>query len=390
MTSQASFWGRDGQLVELSPCPESFQRWDIRAGEAVNEPIRGLLQDVERVLSVKVARVDLRGLNANVVLDVEYDDGRHDIVRAANTEYNGDGPKIVDTEQRVKREIGILQWLKAHSGIPVPAIRAVFTSGHPEGFTVVVMEKLPGSMVLNSLGAAPYAVKERFVRGLADIQVQLFQMEMPQGVGTAQFEGGRLSLVPRVAIDPFHSASRVFGTLEEYVADLIEKVSSSPPTGGPDDDARSRVLARLDAELPAIYARISKPSHRRSVLHHGDPSPMNVLMDGEGNVTGVIDWEYQAVLPAVLAVEYPQYIRYDGKWDPRFPHKAATVESWWLSSAEDSVRLREVYAEAIKTKDGECWDALVHGERLRQITEWLTIGKGYQAMEAWLDSVSSD
>ncbi|KAJ2964540.1 hypothetical protein NUW54_g14232 [Trametes sanguinea] len=117
---------------------------------------------------------------------------------------------------------------------------------------------------------------------------------------------------------------------------------------------------------------------------------MNVLMDGEGNVTGVIDWEYQAVLPAVLAVEYPRCIRYDGEWDPRFPHKAGTMESWWLASAEDSVRLREVYAEAIKTKDRECWDALVHGERLRQIVEWLTSGKGYQAMEAWLDLVSSD
>ena len=67
----------------------------------------------------------------------------------------------------------------------------------------------------------------------------------------------------------------------------------------------------------------------RSVPSHKDFSDQNVFINGEGLITGVIDWEFHMVKPDLLAAAYPACIRYDGTADPRFVNKKSQSTSFF-------------------------------------------------------------
>jgi len=67
---------------------------------------------------------------------------------------------------------------------------------------------------------------------------------------------------------------------------------------------------------------------------------MNILVDKSGSITGVVDWEYHVLHPAVLAASYPPWLSYEGCNDPRFVDPKQT---FWLDSPEESKRLRDLY-----------------------------------------------
>jgi hypothetical protein len=67
------------------------------------------------------------------------------------------------------------------------------------------------------------------------------------------------------------------------------------------------------------------------------------FINSEGLITGVIDWEFHMVKPAVLAATYPSWIRYDGTIDPRFVDRKGQFSSFWTVSPVDAKRLRQEY-----------------------------------------------
>ena len=81
----------------------------------------------------------------------------------------------------------------------------------------------------------------------------------------------------------------------------------------------------------------------RGVPSHQDFSAHNVFINGEGLITSIIDWEFHIVKPAVLAADYPAWIRYSGTADPRFVDKMSQFSSFWMASPVDAKRLRQEY-----------------------------------------------
>jgi hypothetical protein len=72
------------------------------------------------------------------------------------------------------------------------------------------------------------------------------------------------------------------------------------------------------------------------------PNDMNILVDKGSHVTGVIDWEYQTLQPAVVAADYPQWLSYDARCDPHF---ADPKQKFRLESPMESKCLRDVYLQ---------------------------------------------
>ncbi|KAI0672596.1 kinase-like domain-containing protein [Trametes maxima] len=376
------YWDRNGQPQELPPFPNSFEHWEL--GQHVDNRRLALLQDVEAALSSRITQSDVRATGPNLVLEVELEDGRRDIVRTIDPEdEDSDDAQDPDFVAKYRREADLLKWLKNNSSLPVPEIRCVFDH-HRRGISsVVVMEKMPGDLVVNVVGSSPYSAKERLLHAFADVQIELFRLGVPQRIGTLRCEDESIDVCPFLSLGSPN-------ILEDYIASLLDKRRHSLDNISSEErDAGLRVIARLDAELPAIFARLATPLYRRCVLKHDDLSPANILMDTAGNITGVIDWEFQAVLPAALAVDYPQWIRYDGTSSPEYytPVEGSTLEMWWFVSPQDAVRLRESYAEIAKSKDQEYWAALVDGEVLRRVVEWLAFDHSYVHMEQWINKV---
>ena len=81
----------------------------------------------------------------------------------------------------------------------------------------------------------------------------------------------------------------------------------------------------------------------RGVPSHQDFNGHNVFINGEGLITSIIDWEFHMVKPAVLAADYPAWIRYNGTADPRFVDKTSQFSSFWMASPVDAKRLRQEY-----------------------------------------------
>ncbi|KAI0370829.1 hypothetical protein BV20DRAFT_994726 [Pilatotrama ljubarskyi] len=387
--SLSVFWDPAGECTELEPMPETWETWLAQSNEPLEDERRILLHQVEEALSLKIIRMETLAADGNLVVAVEYENGHQDVVRSPRPNRR-EGEQHSISVQRFWREINLLKWLKEVSSLQVPSIRAIIEPQNPERCPYVVMDKMPGSVLMNVAGRMPYEAKERLMYSHAEVFLQLFRLKVPQRIGTlcVHEPGGLLDIVPWQAIGSERSAARVYDTLEQFVDGLIESRRQSGDIGT-DEAARLRgeeVLARLAEKLSPICKRLSRPSLRRCVLVHDDLNQTNILSNESGEITGVIDWEYQSVRPAVLAAKYPGCIRYDGINDPQY----ASGDEWWTVSPGDARKLRELYAQIVKDRDYEYWEALVEGETLRQAVEWLSSpgsDEGCVLLEQWMDTV---
>ena len=62
-------------------------------------------------------------------------------------------------QMRFEGEVGVMQWLKERSSIPVPEIYNVTRGSTAGQATFVAMERIPGECVLNVFGNLTYPVK---------------------------------------------------------------------------------------------------------------------------------------------------------------------------------------------------------------------------------------
>ncbi|KAI0330051.1 hypothetical protein GY45DRAFT_1303754 [Cubamyces sp. BRFM 1775] len=386
MSETAIFWDSRGNATELPPFPDSFQK--SAPGDEAFEQYRAILQAVEAALSLTIVGLDVCSQNDNLVLEVEYEDGRRDIVRTPN-------PAIPDDERdnegiaAMTRQAELLKWLNANTSLSVPAIRCVVDGCSKHAYPIVVMEKLPGKMVLNCIGRASRSAKaskcERLLHAFAEFQIQLFRLSVPQRIGTACVSEGNLDVVPML-----DAPVTGYSSLEDYVLSALQ-ARERRLSECQDADTRARgaqILSRIRKELCAILALLQESFYRRCVLKHDDLAPVNMLMNDVGDLTGIIDWDYQSVLPAVLAVEYPSFIRYDGVLDPAYVLDAGEgMEIWWFVSPDDARSLKALYTEIARAKDAEYHAALDNGELLRHIVDWLGSSHELAVIARWMDTV---
>jgi hypothetical protein len=80
-----------------------------------------------------------------------------------------------------------------------------------------------------------------------------------------------------------------------------------------------RLMARLDDFFPPNDIGVAtEPEH--SMLFHYDLSSHNILVDDDGNLTGVVDWECVSILPLWAACRVPAFL--EGRIVDKEPSKA--------------------------------------------------------------------
>jgi len=212
---------------------------------------------------------------------------------------------------------------------------------------------------------------------------------VPQRIGTFSpgIPSDFLDVVPRIGIQTFR-ATKVFEDIRSYLDFLLEMKQNSPVIGGDDGGHIDELRGYLDGLLDDLLLSDARanPALLRCVLVHGDLNERNILVDKDGRITGVVDWEYQILEPAVLAAEYPPWLSYDGCCDPSFADHAQML---WLESPMESERLRDLYLQIVKGRDHDYWNALVLGARLRSCVQWLVnyeSDPGCKRMKRWMDA----
>ncbi|KAK1752005.1 phosphotransferase enzyme family-domain-containing protein [Echria macrotheca] len=270
----------------------------------------------------------------------------------------------VDPARKTRGEVATLQLVRRRTDLPVPGVVAFDdTSGTEIGFEWVLMELMPGRNAYYRWRRMDMAQKETLVVRVADLQAQLYRCGSPadggffRGIGTLgtataeeedddeknfRGKGGRgvVSMLGEQQQQPGQIVSSVFfeGPHYHYAVPrgpfrcshdwlrahllIIIKEHTTSLAGSRDSDHEKeqdspdreyaegvlRVARKLLRLLPKIFPSIVHLDER-TVLWHDQLSLMNMLVDDNGRLTAIIDWECIATVPRWVASQMPEFLR---------------------------------------------------------------------------------
>jgi aminoglycoside phosphotransferase (APT) family kinase protein len=240
----------------------------------------------------------------------------------------------VDPHNKTRGEAATLQLVRRITDIPVPAVVAFDDSRASEiGFEWLLMNMVPGTPAYYRWRIMSMEQKERLTARVADFQAQLFRCgnlgrgfrgigtlgtsgaldrdgfpEPGQIVSAFFFSGKRYQYpIPR---GPFRSShdwyvfpsdwrpGRAWLTamlrLRAHL-NIIIRENTTAFAAARDEEARQsaeaalRVARKLLRMLHKLFPAIVNPPER-TVLWHEELSLKNIMVDGEGGITGVIGW----------------------------------------------------------------------------------------------------
>lgn len=307
-----------------------------------------------------------RRLGTHPVFEISLTGGQSILMWLRPTSSNSDW-----SQRLFESETALLRWFAAHSAVPVPHLLHVLPSSAEIPRNAFVTQGLTGGSIKDLYPMLSSWAKEQLVRSYADFALKLFDIDIPQMIGTISVMSSpdELTVMPRICSASHTHASEVFPTLQkylEYLSTLKKRRAFTLDTGDENRFRAQASISQLIAHLRGHLTQLDERCVRRMVLAHDGLGDMNFMIDSSGNITGILDWWRNSTLPAILAADYPPWLRYDGINDPRF----AAPRKSWLETPEESARLRGVYQGAVKNNDFY-YTALMQGAQLRAAVGWV-------------------
>ena len=296
-------------------CPSFVEKLDISALGSLASTARRECSNINVNVTCSVMTPPEIGAY-NVVFILEFSDGIKWIARISIMEWT---PTLQD---RLRRDIISMQFVQSKTSLPIPEVHAFSCDcDNLLGRPYVLLSHVEGKQ-LSELWFDPEWFTESHrhtvFRSLAQIMSTLATLEFPQI--------GQLDRDPNTQdffVGPiFPSADEIksgstsdhrrgpYTSVHVYLIDAIIRELSS--------EDRTTVLADLSllktfaATLPDLT--LDGPPF---VLSFPDYGYQNILVDQEGNVTGLIDWDGLTIGPRQSGfARYPSWITRD--WDPLY------------------------------------------------------------------------
>ncbi|OBR03316.1 hypothetical protein CH63R_12443 [Colletotrichum higginsianum IMI 349063] len=245
----------------------------------------------------------------------------------------------VDPGDKTRGEVATLRWLRRWTSAPVPHIFAFDDSNDNEiGFEWILMELMPGVSAYKRWRSMSMAQKTALVEEVAKYQTQIrMQQGGFQSIGTlrtnktdeqGQHIEQRDSELP---VTPCKMVSLVFFWGDHYDYDiprgpfrsshdwlssflniiiLDSKAALREAEDEEDEEDAAEaveVAQKLLALLPQIFPSIQHPPER-SFLWHDDLSLQNILVDDQGKITALLDWECVSTMPSWAGTQMPKFL----------------------------------------------------------------------------------
>ena len=209
-------------------------------------------------------------------------------------------------------EAEAMRLISKYTSVPVPEVWETHFSSEYHGF--IEMSLIPGSPLERTWDNMDEKSKESICRQTWDLISEIRSIP-------SQYEG-----IFQCAADGSPSKDP-----------LLEDLQSPPRPLTSDSDLRARIYerylhcggSRYEHVLPNML-----PKSDRAVFSHGDIAPRNIMADENGNITGIIDWEYAGWYPDYW--EHAQIMRpaFWGDWSIWMDRTAP--ERWDLSGINAS------------------------------------------------------
>lgn len=259
---------------------------------------------------------------------------------------------------KTANEVAVLRWLAAHTAIPVPAVvRSDATTHNALGREFTLLERVPGRSVDGMYEDMSEDAKVKLVAQLVDVLVEL-SAHAWQHVGGLTIDEKTGEVVPGPVLE---DTFWMVPDIETYWGQE-ESITTLNPTGPYNSHAelvraflavyihaiatheslawlRADLLPRLEA-LAANHLPEEKLAATRLHLAHKDLHLANVMATLDGTLTGILDWEFAGVVPAL-------------RWDP-------VCAFLWNGRRDDASgpekdRLRGIFEEMLKERGIEKW-----------------------------------
>ncbi|KAK7967133.1 uncharacterized protein PG986_001410 [Apiospora aurea] len=228
----------------------------------------------------------------------------------------------VDPIFKTRGEVSTLRFIRENTTIPVPEVIAFDdTRSSKIGFEWILMEFIPGQSLRYRWRKFSMDQKTTLVRRVAEMQAQLFQFHSIgrsptlRGIGTLGTEKtfdipGRIVTFPFVQGNcydydvprgPFRSSHDWLDShLQIICLQKLEEIEHA-------EDDEDKELAMADIPPCPTY------DQERTAIYHHDLSEMNIMVDEQGNITGIVDWECVCALPSWVITRPPVFIHKNRK-----------------------------------------------------------------------------
>lgn len=254
--------------------------------------------------------------NANYHAWLTFDDGDQWLLRTPITTFCDIPDDMI--EYFVASEYATLKFLES-TNVPAPKVFGYGLASDKDnviGVSYLLMERLPGKPFLdNELLGADTQQRRSILAQIAEILIEISKHPV-SSAGSLMINDGH-SHVSMMAsnrfihldlLGPFSCASDYFTTVSERHLDLI---------------ADGQLYAEYPVEAFAFYslarAKVHTFTHPNTVtpqnffLKHVDDKGDHLLVDEDGKITGIIDWQFARFVPAIEAFG-PSYLTANMEW----------------------------------------------------------------------------
>ncbi|KAF8520600.1 kinase-like domain-containing protein [Hysterangium stoloniferum] len=377
--------------IPQSEAPSTYN--PFRAGYKQEDiDMQPLNEGVYNLLGREVVRAILLGRGSfNVVYELEMRTGPP-LVARIQWNFKADAISSCWAVEKISREVAVLKLLhRVSPQIPAPRVLACdFDFKNTVGAPFMIMSRLYGEDQWMAWPKLSGDDRVTFVKSLATSFVGIFNVRLPSIGSVETLTPGGLpiigSILPYMTLLPIECA-----TLEQYITRQLDHAFAQPHD-----------QALYDFSLPDLFDRIRtlaisaipRDDHTMlvPVLVHMDLRSKNIMVK-DATVSGIVDWEIHSSLPACLGATYPEFIRYDAIYDPKYeiqPRLMPTKECWPLE--DEAATLRNVFREAASVLSSTFVRALDKGAILRQLLELVSCStvseKGMKALFMWEQEVT--
>ncbi|KAF5963801.1 aminoglycoside 3'-phosphotransferase/choline kinase domain-containing protein [Fusarium bulbicola] len=300
---------------------------------------------------------------------------------------------------KTRAEVVTLKWVRENTTIPVPKVFAFDDNSDNEiGFEWILMEFMQGKSARKRWRTMLMEQKITLTKRFATFQFELSGLEKQEsafkGIGTLDSPEIDLqvnSKAPEAVITPGRMVSHEFfmgdhltydvprgpflsthDWLSALLAIIIRHQKLVLEKSEDEDDIEdAEEILPVAQSLLALLPKIFPPDLSRaelSALHHHDLNLNNILVDEQGELTAVIDWECVSALPLWMLKQVPKFLddepREDepqrDKYGNETPEEAAEEEVrrndpdyldnegknelYWIHKMEyETTQLRKVY-----------------------------------------------
>ncbi|KAG0695358.1 hypothetical protein DFH29DRAFT_955790 [Suillus ampliporus] len=291
----------------------------------------------------QIKSLQRRRLGAHPVFDMSLASGQTVLVWLRPTSSDSDW-----SQRLFESETGLLRWLSVHSAVPAPHLLHVLPSSAENPRNAFVTQGMTGEPIKDIYPTLSSRAKEELVRSYADFALKLFDLDVPQNIGSisVRCSPDELVVIPRIGDADHTRASAVFPTLQKYLEYRSMLKKRRAFTSDTEDENRFRAqasISQLIAHVGRHLPQLDERCVRRLVLAHDGLGDMNLMVDSTGNIADMME-----------------------SMIPRF----AAPRKLWLETPEESARLRRIYQEAVKD-NGLYYTALMQGAQLRAAVGWV-------------------